>query len=150
MTDFYRKETAELGKKETPRSFIMVKNHRGGLSVMLEPYDFSAPARKIRFNHNQEINHVPTKWALGVFVTQDALNIMEKGYFYFQNLEELIKMAEDAGLYVPDSIKEPKVTLKDLKKLVLANDIKTLEQKMFNANNDLKNYLIEIVKKNIK
>ena len=42
-------------------------------------------------------------------------------------------MAEDAGIYVPDSIKEPKTTLKELKNLVLTNDVKSIEQKMFNA-----------------
>jgi len=149
MTEFYRKETAIEEERKMPNSFIMVKNHRGGLSVMLEPYDFSAPARKIRFKYNQDVNHVPTKWALGVFITQESLSMMERGYFFFENLELLIQMAEDAGLYVPDSIKEPKVTLKELKILVLNNDIKSIEQKMFNANKNLIGDLVEIARKNI-
>lgn len=116
---------------------------------MTDAYDFSAPARKIRFDYDQDTTHVPTKWALGVFVTHNALKVMEKGYFYFENLELLIKMAEDAGIYVPDSIKEPKTTLKELKNLVLTNDVKSIEQKMFNADKKLIGDLVEIARKNI-
>lgn len=42
-------------------SFVMVKNYRGGFGVSLEPWDFSAPARLIRFRFDQEKQHVPTK-----------------------------------------------------------------------------------------
>ena len=35
-----------------------------------------------------------TNYALGVFVTPSALKQMELGYFTFENLDTLIKMAE--------------------------------------------------------
>ena len=49
------------GEKQ-PKSitqFAMVKNFVGGMAVTVEAYDFSAPARTINFNFNQEKN-VPT------------------------------------------------------------------------------------------
>ena len=143
MADYIRKtEKSALEEKETIRptqinSFVMVKNYRGGFGVTLEPWDFSSPGRPIRFKHDQEKLHVPTKWALGVFVTPSAIKNMEEGYFTFEDLHVLIKMAEDLGLYVPDSIKEPKVNLKDLKNALLKNNLTEVKKLMMNATKKL-------------
>ena len=53
---------------------------------------------------------------------------MELGYFTFENLDKLIEMAEDLGYYVPDSIKEPKVTLKEI-----AHALRSGEKEQLNA-----------------
>lgn len=119
------------------KSFVMVKNYRGGFGVTLEPWDFSAPARPIRFKFDQEKQHVPTKWALGIFVTPLAIKLLEEGYYTFENLHVLIKMAEDLGLYVPDSIKEPKINLRDLKNALLKNDLAAVKKFMMNASQKL-------------
>ena len=127
-------ESKEKVVQEKPiTSFVMVKNYRGGLAVELEPYDFSAPARKINFRFNQEKQHVPLKWALGVFVTDSAMSMLGRNYFTFENLEKLIQMAEEKGLYVPDSIKEPKVTSKELQKIISKNDLTELKRVMVGA-----------------
>lgn len=111
-----------------PKQFVMIKNCEGGLVVPLEAYDFSTPRRRIAFKFNQDRQYIPVKWAVGVFVTPEATKQMEKGYFTFENLEVLIEMAEEMGYYVPDSIKEPKVTLKEIAKALRDSDIKELEK----------------------
>lgn len=124
--------TGTITKPQTregkPTQFVMIKNAVGGLTVTLEAHDFSTPARPIKFKFNQERNYVQVKWAIGVFVTPSALKQMELGYFTFENLEKLIEMAEDLGYYVPDSIKEPKVTLKEI-----AHALRSGEKEQLNA-----------------
>jgi hypothetical protein len=56
-------------------------------------------------------------------------------------------MAEYEGLFVSDSIKQPKVTTKELRKLVMKNDVDGLKQKMFNANSKTINDLVGLAKK---
>jgi hypothetical protein len=60
---------------------------------------------------------------------------MEKGYFTFENLEELIEMAESEGygLYVPDSIKSPKIMIKDMRQTLARNDIDAIKKLMIGA-----------------
>lgn len=130
-----------------PKSFVMIKNYRGALGVKVDPYDFSAPAREIHFTWDQDSQHVPTKWALGVFVTQQALKTMEQGVFTFENLDLLIRMAEEAGLYVPDSIKEPKILIKDIKEILLKNNLPELKKLMLNASKKTIQNLINESKK---
>ena len=109
-------------------TFVMVKNVVGALAVDLEAHDFSTPTKTFRFRFNQDTQHIPAKWAVGTFVSPGALSQMENGYFTFDNLGDLIKLAESMGYYVPDSIKEPKVTLKEMKKILLADNVQSLEK----------------------
>lgn len=113
---------------EKPNQFVMIKNAVGSMTVMLESYDFSVPARPIVFKFDQERNYIPVKWAIGAFVTPSALRQMELGYFTFEKIEILIEMAEDLGYYVPDSIKEPKVTLKDIAKALRSGEVVALDK----------------------
>jgi hypothetical protein len=72
---------------------------------------------------------------------------MEKGYYTFENLETLIKMAEDLGYHVPDSIKEPKISLKDLKALLKKGDVKEMEKTLINASSKVIGDLVTLAKK---
>lgn len=149
----------ELVKKETlvqapqaPQApvvtqFVMVKNYEGALAVMLDPHDFSTPARRVNFNFDVERQHVPAKYAVGTFVTDNAMKQMEKGYFTYENLDVLIKMAEDMGYYVPDSIKEPKISLKDLRQVILKGDAKELSKLMMNASRKNIDDLLSVAKR---
>ena len=133
-------------KKPTPQSFIMVKNVEGALAVNLEAHDFSTPARTIHFRFNQESQHIPLKWAVGTFVSTGALQQMETGYFTFENLSELIKVAEEMGYYVPDSIKEPKVEIKEIKRAILKDDRKALEKIMLNMSTKTRADILSIAR----
>lgn len=129
-------------KKVKPNHFAMIKNFDGNLAVELQPEDYVGLPRTFRFKFNQEKQMVPLKWALGVFISPPALHQMELGYFTFENLEELIKMAESAGHYVPDSIKEPKISVKDIKKALKTGDKKEFEKILLNATAKVRNDVI--------
>lgn len=132
MAELVRKTVEE--KKVYPNQFQMVKNFVGGMSIKLEPHDYSGPARRIRFKFNVDSQYVPTKYALGVFISDEASRLMEQGYFTFVNLSTLIEMAEELGYLVPDSIKEPKITLKEIRNIFKKSDVKELEKALLNAN----------------
>jgi hypothetical protein len=108
----------------------MVKNFVGSLAVVLEAEDFSTPARMILFKHDQDEKQIPVKWAIGALVSDGALQQMEKGYFTFKEINEFIEMAEEMGHYVPDSISEPKVNLKDMRRALKKSDIQELKRIM--------------------
>lgn len=134
-------------KQAQPASFVMVKNVVGALAVKLDPYDFMAPARMVRFRFDEERQYVPLKWAIGVFVSNDALKQMEHGYFTFENLKELINLAEEMGHFVPDPIKSPKISLKDMQKALLGSDMKELERIIMIMNSKIRKDLIALAKK---
>ena len=93
------------------------------MTVMLEAEDFSTPIRKISFKFDQEEKQIPIKWAIGALVTDSALRQMEKGYFTFKDMDDYIAMAEEMGHYVPDSIKEPKVTVREMRQALKKGDL---------------------------
>ena len=129
-------------KKVKPNHFAMIKNFDGNLAVELQPEDYVGLPRVFRIKFNQEKQMIPVKWAIGVFISPEALRQMELGYFTFENLEELIKMAEEMGHYVPDSIKEPKISVKDIKKALRAGDRKGIERILLNATTKVRNDVI--------
>lgn len=57
-------------------------------------------------------------------------------------------MAEDLGLYVPDSIKEPKINLKDIKNALLKNDLTAVKKYMMNASQKLTADFIALARQN--
>jgi hypothetical protein len=146
MPEFLKQDKQAVGGQD-PTQFRMIKNYVGGLSVVLNPYDFAIPPRRIDFRFDQEVQYIPAKFAIGVFVSDGALKQMEKGYYTFENLETLIKMAEDLGYHVPDSIKEPKISLKDLKALLKKGDVKEMEKTLINASSKVIGDLVTLAKK---
>lgn len=130
MTQFVKKELAEELQKEYPRNFTIVKNRRGGLAFQLQPFDYSAPERLIFMKWDKEFEVLPTKWILGIFTNEGPLRQLERGYFTVQNLDLLIELAESEGLYVPDSIKEPKITIKQMEKALIKGDIALIKTLM--------------------
>lgn len=133
--------------KVYPKQFAMIKNTLGGLAVPIEPHDFSAPRRTISFKHDQEKNYLPTSWALGIFVTPQALRQMELGYFTFENLDILIEMAEEKGYYVPDSIREPKITIKEIANILRRGDEKELRNLTLNMSSKVRGDILTTARK---
>ena len=136
----------QVVQKKAPTSFTMIKNVEGALAVNLEAHDFSTPARTIHFRFNQDAQQIPLKWAVGTFVSTSALQQMETGYFTFENLAELIKVAEEMGYFVPDSIKEPQVNIKDIRKALLGDDRKALEKLMLNMSTKTRGDILSIAR----
>lgn len=136
----------QVVQNKRAQSFSMIKNVEGALAVNLEAHDFSTPARTIYFRFNQEKQQIPLKWAVGTFVSTSALQQMESGYFTFENLTDLIKVAEEMGYFVPDSIKEPKVDIKDIRKALLSENRKVLEQFMLNMSTKTRGDILSIAR----
>ena len=124
-------------KGEEPKQFVLVKNCVGSITIVLEAHDFSVPARRISINYDQDRAYIMTRHALGVFVTPSALKQMEEGYFTFENLDTLIEMAEDRGYYVPDSIKEPHVSLKEIASILREGNEKHVKELIGKLNTKL-------------
>lgn len=133
--------------KVRPAHFKMVKNSEGSLAVTLEAHDFSTPPRTIIFKWDKYEQNIPIKWAVGTFVSDGALRQMEKGYFTFENLEVLIEMAEEMGHLVPDTIKEPKVTLKEITKALRNADMKAIDQITYYMTNKIRSDIVRVAKK---
>jgi hypothetical protein len=132
MPEITRQEKQE--KKIYPKQFKMIKNFRGSFSTVLEPFDYTAPARKITFKHADESQSIPAKYALGVFNNNIAMKQIEKGYFTFENLEILLQMAEEEGLFVPTSLFTQKVyTFREIKEILASGDISKVEKLLDNA-----------------
>ena len=115
--------------EKVPRKrFTMIKNFGGGLAVYLESEDYSVPARKIVFNYKEEEKQIPVKWAIGTFVSDSAMKQLKLGYFTFKELDELIAMAEDMGHYVPEYVKAPEVTIRELRKILRSGNLGELKR----------------------
>lgn len=145
VIDDKKQEKAVGGKpRKMVTNYKMIKNYVGNLSVLLEAHDFSTPARRISFNHDEEVKHIPVKWAIGTFVSDSAMKQLAKGYFTFEKLDELIEMAEDMGYYIPETIKQPEVTLKDIRQAMKKNDLKALKAIIPNASHKDKADIVAI------
>jgi len=114
--------------KAPRKRFTMVKNFGGGLAVLLESEDYSVPARKIVFGYQEEEKQIPVKWAIGTFVSDSAMKQLKLGYFTFKELDELIAMAEDMGHYVPDYVRAPEVTIRELRKIIRSGNLGELKR----------------------
>lgn len=72
----------------------------------LSPYDNPANSRIIKLgatNLNKVIT-MPMSLALGVFTSNDVYGLYKKGYFTFDNNEELLQAAKEASLYFADEL----------------------------------------------
>ena len=72
----------------------------------LSPYDNPANSRVIKLgatNLNKVIT-MPMSLALGVFTSDDVYGLYRKGYFTFDNNEELLQAAKEASLYFADEL----------------------------------------------
>lgn len=72
----------------------------------LSPYDNPANSRVIKLgatNLNKVIT-MPMSLALGVFTSDDVYGLYKKGYFTFDNNEELLQAAKEASLYFADEL----------------------------------------------
>lgn len=125
--------TSTKTENSFPNHFILMNNYKGSLLIKIDPYDFAGPTRSFRVRHNIEKLPIPANYALGVFMSPGALRLMEAGYFVFEDVETLIKMAESKGLYVPDSIKNRKFTLKDFERVLIKGDVEKIKKELEGA-----------------
>ena len=81
------------------KNYTFVKNVKSGITITLESSNMQLPARSFTMVGNVTQIAVPEEYALGLFVTDSALNMLKDGYFIVKDLNELRKKANEIGLF---------------------------------------------------
>lgn len=93
------------------KNFTFIKNIKGGLTINLSSYDMMLPNRNFTIPYNIEKVSIPEQYALGLFVSESALQQFKDGYFTIEHFEELEQMAQTIGLF--SEIEQAKILSKD-------------------------------------
>lgn len=109
------------------RNYTFVKNVKGGLTVTLDSWNMQLPTRDFRFIGSVEQLAIPEEYALGLFVSNDALAMLERGYFTVSNFNELQRKAKEIGLFA-DIIDSDIYTAKDIEKIIVKQDAKKIAE----------------------
>lgn len=81
------------------KNFTFIKNVKGGLTITLHSYDMMLPKRNFTIAHNVDRVSIPEQYALGFFVSEEAIRQYEQGLFTIENYDELEKMSQTVGLF---------------------------------------------------
>ena len=76
----------------TPRTFTFVKNVKGWLYIELDTYDMMGARKTFVFGPTVDKLVIPYPYALGLFVSQGAMDMYEQGIFTIENVNELYKV----------------------------------------------------------
>lgn len=109
------------------RNYTFVKNIKGGLTVTLDSWNMQLPTRDFRFIGSVEQLAIPEEYALGLFVSNDALAMLERGYFTVSNFNELQRKAKEIGLFA-DIIDSDIYTAKEIEKIIVKQDAKKIAE----------------------
>lgn len=116
------------------KNYTFVKNVKGGLTITLESWNMQLPTRDFRLMGNVEQIAVPEEYALGLFVSDGALNMLKNGYFTVLNYSELQRKAKEIGLFADAEIIKT-YTKDDIAKFISKQD---------------SNKIAEIIERNIR
>lgn len=111
----------------TPRTFTFVKNVKGWLYIDLETYDMMGARKTFVFGPTVDKLVIPYPYALGLFVSQGAMDMYEQGIFTIENVNELYKAGVEQGFVARES--KPEVTLLvDIENAVKNNKTKIFKE----------------------
>lgn len=79
-------------KKVTPKDVIFV----------LHPLSNQALSKTVILTDRNPYQILPLDWALGMFIDDGVYSLYKNGYVTFENNEELVKAAYEAGAYFSD------------------------------------------------
>lgn len=79
-------------KKVTPNNVVFV----------LHPLSNQQLSKKVVLTDRNPYQMLPLDWALGIFIDDGAYSLYKNGYVTFDNNEELVKAAYEAGAYFSD------------------------------------------------
>lgn len=124
------------------RTFSFVKNVKGGLSFELDSYDMTLPRKTFSIPYNVDKIVVPEQYALGLFISEDALQAFEQGYFTVDQYEELERMGEAIGLTAARTPRHV-YTGAEITKAVVTGDMAVLDD-ILNSTNpiDISNLMV--------
>ena len=123
------------------KTYTFVKNIRGSITFPLESYNMQLPTKMFTIPANVKSIVVPFPYALGLFISTDALGQMELGYFTVNDFESLKAAAIEIGFYPNDS-QEEVIKVDDIESKILAGDVEYIK-KVINTKNKV--YLDNII-----
>jgi hypothetical protein len=117
----------------TPRTFTFVKNVKGWLYIDLETYDMMGAPKTFVFGPTVDKVVIPYPYALGLFVSQDAMNMYKRGFFTIESVNDLYKAAVEQGFVARDE--KPEITLLvDIENAIKNNKVRALKEILKDAN----------------
>lgn len=130
------------------RTFNFVRNRKGTLSMNLESYDFSTPAKKFIIPYNIEKIVVPYKYALGLFVSGFAYEYFKRGNFIIEDFNELVKDAIQKGLCAKEEYPEV-LSLVNIENMVKESSYTKIKALIAGGNKTEIDNLIAIARENV-
>lgn len=130
------------------KNFTFIKNVKGGLSITLSSYDMMLPERVFTIPYNADRIAIPEQYALGLFISGDALNAYKSGFFRVENMEELEKAASVVGFFT-ESINNDILSKEEIEKILTSGDSNKLEEVFARCNYVEMNSIITIAREKI-
>ena len=114
------------------KTYSFVKNVRGSLAINLYTFDMSI-TRQFSIPYNVSKIVVPHSFALGLFVSPEALNMLKNGFFTVENFDSLVKEAIEKGLCASEDY--PQIaSLIQIEQMVLSNNTVKIRKLIANKN----------------
>ena len=76
----------------------------GNVLFSIHPASNMQITKEIYLTNRNPVQVLPIDWALGIFVDDAAYSLYRDGVFTFENNEQLVKAAYDAGVYFDDKL----------------------------------------------
>ena len=86
------------------KAFRMKKAIPGNLLIIVHPFSNPELKKEVYLTDRHPIQVLPLDWALGIFMDNGNYNMYKEGYFTFENNEDLVKAAYEAGAYFDDEL----------------------------------------------
>lgn len=109
------------------KNFTFIKNVKGGLSIKLSSYDMMLPERVFTIPYNVDRIAIPEQYALGLFISEDALNAYKGGSFKVENMEELEKAASMVGFFA-EPVEVSTLSKEELQEVITKGDLSKLDE----------------------
>lgn len=84
--------------------YTIKKTRPGSVIFSLSPLSNSSLKKEIYLTNKRPQMNIPLDWALTVFVDNGLYALFKEGYFTFNNLDDLLQEARNAGVYFGDEL----------------------------------------------
>lgn len=84
--------------------FKIKKTTPGNVLFILHPISNPMLTKEIYLTDRRPFQFLPMDWALGIFMDDGNYRLYKKGMFTFENNDELVKAAYEAGVYFDEHL----------------------------------------------
>lgn len=119
----------------TPKTFVFKKNIKGYLFIDLETYDMMGAPKTFIFGPTVDRLVIPYPYALGLFVSQSAMDQYKLGCFTIEREDELFKAAIEQG-FVAAEDKPDIALLVDVENIIKNNKVSKMRDLIKKAETD--------------